>query len=151
METTAEGVELQDEIALIRDLGCSHIQGYVYGRPIRADEVRRRLLQGDQAAPEGHRISRAPRVKMLRWATLEVNGQRGEVRIRNLSRTGALIDGIDFPRGTEGLKMEIGIGDGQVVDAELRWSREGQAGIKFARPVSLEQLSAQPRDMRRAG
>ena len=29
METTAEGVELQDEITLVRDLGCSHIQGYV--------------------------------------------------------------------------------------------------------------------------
>ena len=28
METTAEGVEVQDEIALIRELGCSHIQGY---------------------------------------------------------------------------------------------------------------------------
>src|SRR3546814_4094781 len=32
METTAEGVELKDELALIRELGCSHIQGYIYGR-----------------------------------------------------------------------------------------------------------------------
>src|SRR3546814_1324005 len=29
METTAEGVELKDELALIRELGCSHIQGYM--------------------------------------------------------------------------------------------------------------------------
>ena len=36
METTAEGVEEQDEIELIRELGCSHIQGYVYGKAARA-------------------------------------------------------------------------------------------------------------------
>jgi hypothetical protein len=140
METTAEGVELQDEVALIRSLGCSHIQGYVYGRAIRSEEVRERLSGGDAAAPEGHRTSRAPRVKMLRWATLDIQGQMGDVRIRNMSSTGALIDGIDFGRGAEGLKMRIGIGEGQIVDAELRWSREGQAGVKFARPVALDRL-----------
>src|SRR4249919_3306322 len=43
METTAEGVEVQDEIQLIRELGCSHIQGYVYGKPMRAAEVLRQL------------------------------------------------------------------------------------------------------------
>ncbi|MBM3927788.1 MAG: EAL domain-containing protein, partial [Sphingomonadales bacterium] len=34
MDTTAEGVETQDEIALIRDLGCKQIQGWVYGKAV---------------------------------------------------------------------------------------------------------------------
>src|SRR3546814_5190669 len=34
METTAEGVETHDDLALIRRLGCSHVQGYIYGRPM---------------------------------------------------------------------------------------------------------------------
>jgi diguanylate cyclase (GGDEF)-like protein/PAS domain S-box-containing protein len=153
METTAEGVELQDEIALIKSLGCSHIQGYVYGRPMRGEEVLRRLNGGDAAQPEGHRISRAQRVKMLRWATLDVGGERGDVRIRNLSTSGALIDGIEFPKGAEGLKMKLEISEGQLVEAELRWSREGQAGVRFARPVSLESLNPPTvtKGLRRAG
>src|SRR3546814_15948836 len=43
METTAEGVELKDELALIRELGCSHIQGYIYGKPARCEEVEKQL------------------------------------------------------------------------------------------------------------
>jgi diguanylate cyclase (GGDEF)-like protein len=141
METTAEGVELHDEIALVRELGCSHIQGYVYGKPMRSDAVRERLKGSVLATPEGHRVSRAPRVKMLRWATLDIGGARGEVRIRNLSSTGAMVDGVDFPGGSEGLKLGIELTDGRMVDAELRWSRGGQAGLQFAEPISLERLN----------
>ena len=154
METTAEGVELQDEIALIKSLGCSHIQGFVYGRPMRGEEVLKRLHGGGESAhAEGHRISRAQRVKMLRWAVLEIQGERGEVRIRNLSTTGALIDGVEFPRGSEGLKMKIEISEGRLIEAELRWSREGQAGVRFARPIALDNLGPPPitKSVRRAG
>src|SRR3546814_17718663 len=44
METTAEGVELKDELALIRELGCSHIQGYIYGKPARCEEVEKQQI-----------------------------------------------------------------------------------------------------------
>ncbi|WBH17636.1 putative bifunctional diguanylate cyclase/phosphodiesterase [Sphingomonas radiodurans] len=40
MATTAEGVETADELAMIRDLGCSKIQGYYYGRPLPVAEAR---------------------------------------------------------------------------------------------------------------
>jgi hypothetical protein len=78
---------------------------------------------------------------MLRWATLDIGGARGEVRIRNLSSTGAMVDGVDFPGGSEGLKLGIELTDGRMVDAELRWSRGGQAGLQFAEPISLERLN----------
>ncbi len=39
MSTTAEGVETSDEAALIRDLGCTKIQGYYFGRPMPSGEA----------------------------------------------------------------------------------------------------------------
>ena len=36
MTTTAEGVEDAEQAALIRDLGCTKIQGYYFGRPMQA-------------------------------------------------------------------------------------------------------------------
>lgn len=40
MTTTAEGVENENELALIRKLGCTKIQGYYFGRPMGAIEAR---------------------------------------------------------------------------------------------------------------
>jgi hypothetical protein len=98
----------------------------------------------------GHRTSRANRVKMLRWATLEVAGERGDVRIRNMSTTGAMIDGIEFPDDCAGTPVRIELTEGRFVAAELRWSAEGRAGIQFAHPVSIEQLAhAKPGGARR--
>jgi diguanylate cyclase (GGDEF)-like protein/PAS domain S-box-containing protein len=39
MTTTAEGVETAEEAELIRRLGCTKIQGYYFGRPMRADDA----------------------------------------------------------------------------------------------------------------
>jgi len=40
MSTTAEGVETAEEAELIRELGCSKIQGYYFGRPMSAQDAR---------------------------------------------------------------------------------------------------------------
>jgi EAL domain-containing protein (putative c-di-GMP-specific phosphodiesterase class I) len=39
MSTTAEGVESAEEAEMIRKLGCTKIQGYYFGRPMRADDA----------------------------------------------------------------------------------------------------------------
>jgi EAL domain-containing protein (putative c-di-GMP-specific phosphodiesterase class I) len=39
MTTTAEGVESAAEAAMIRDMGCTKIQGYYFGRPMPAAEA----------------------------------------------------------------------------------------------------------------
>jgi diguanylate cyclase (GGDEF)-like protein/PAS domain S-box-containing protein len=41
MSTTAEGVETEEECAMINRLGCRKIQGYLFGRPMPATEARR--------------------------------------------------------------------------------------------------------------
>ncbi|OWK30590.1 putative bifunctional diguanylate cyclase/phosphodiesterase [Sphingomonas mucosissima] len=49
MATTAEGVETADELALIRVLGCSKIQGYHFGRPLPVAEARAIALRNRSA------------------------------------------------------------------------------------------------------
>ena len=39
MATTAEGVENIEEAKMIRELGCTKIQGYYFGRPMAAEEA----------------------------------------------------------------------------------------------------------------
>ena len=39
MSTTAEGVEDAAQAAMIREMGCSKIQGYYFGRPMPAAEA----------------------------------------------------------------------------------------------------------------
>src|SRR3546814_11350307 len=74
-DLTAEGAETQDELALIRNLGCSHIQGYVYGRPLPAADV---LIQqhghGGVVTPQGFQSSRTERKTMLRTVAVHHDG-----------------------------------------------------------------------------
>ena len=51
MDTTAEGAETHDELTLIRELGCSHIQGYIFGRPMPADEAGELAAQNKARSP----------------------------------------------------------------------------------------------------
>ena len=39
MQTTAEGTETREEFEVIRGLGCLQVQGYLFGRPMAADEA----------------------------------------------------------------------------------------------------------------
>ncbi|MGN6279892.1 MAG: putative bifunctional diguanylate cyclase/phosphodiesterase [Sphingomonas sp.] len=39
MDTTAEGVEDDDQLACLRQHGCGSIQGYLFSRPVEADKV----------------------------------------------------------------------------------------------------------------
>ncbi|MDH7972035.1 EAL domain-containing protein [Sphingomonas sp. AR_OL41] len=142
METTAEGVETFDQIELIRELGCSHIQGYVYGKPARAEDVAQQLtVNGGQATATGYRISRAPRTTMLRSAKIAAMGAEGEVRIRNMSSTGAMIDGIEISGDAKDVDIMIELLEDQMFPAKLRWAADGKAGLEFAQTFNLERLN----------
>jgi hypothetical protein len=141
METTAEGAETLDELALIRSLGCSHVQGYVYGRPASA-EATITLLQDREgyAKAEGHKASREQRMAMLRSVTLGHDGHAYPARIRNISRQGAMVEGLlDVPVGTT---FEIDFGKNYIVSGTCRWSHEDRMGIEFAQAVEIERLRA---------
>ena len=142
METTAEGVEVHDEIALIRELGCSHIQGYVYGKPAVAADVAQQLVaNGGMATATGYRVSRAPRTTMLRTAKIAAGGAEGEVRIRNMSSTGAMIDGIEISGEANDVDIMIELLEDQMFPAKLRWAADGKAGLEFAQTFNMERLN----------
>ena len=152
METTAEGVENHDEIALIRELGCSHIQGYAYGKPARAAEVTVQLAAaGGRAIASGFRVSRSPRTAMLRTARIQSGEVVGEVRIRNISATGAMIEGIEVEDGIGDLDVLIELLENQMFPARLRWAADGKAGLEFAETFNMERLVVMPMAMRKAG
>ncbi|MEO5586061.1 MAG: EAL domain-containing protein [Novosphingobium sp.] len=52
MTTTAEGVETEDELAMIRTLGCDKIQGYYFGRPMPIAEANQLFYQPGYADGE---------------------------------------------------------------------------------------------------
>lgn len=146
MDTTAEGAETQDELALIRNLGCSHIQGYVYGRPLPAADV---LVQqhrhGGIATLQGFQSSRPERKTMLRTVAVHHDGHVYTGRIRNISATGAQLEGLwDVPEGT---LFAIELGDNQTVNAIARWSKEDRLGVEFTQSINLSSLRAAPRSM----
>jgi EAL domain-containing protein (putative c-di-GMP-specific phosphodiesterase class I) len=44
MAATAEGVETEAQLDTIRSEGCTEMQGYLFSRPLPADEVAKFLL-----------------------------------------------------------------------------------------------------------
>lgn len=137
METTAEGVEIQDEIDLIRNLGCSHIQGFVYGKPMEASDVPQSMREHDgYAAPVGLNSIRRPRVKILRAAQILSDDATIDVRIRDLSTAGVMIEGLPPAYVVGGAAVGIRIGGDAPLRCYIRWEREGRVGLAFATPLS---------------
>ncbi len=132
METTAEGVEYQDEIELIRKLGCSHIQGYVYGPGLDLAELMQDLQSGlRKIRAIGHKHSRSRRTNQIRSAKMSVNGSDTAVRIRNLSETGALIDQAHFTDQMVGVTILIELLENEMCEAVIRWVGDQKAGVEF--------------------
>jgi len=136
MDTTAEGVETLDELDLVRMHGCSHVQGFIYERALSADAATERLQTGLAAVARGPRASRAPRQTMLRRVVLDHHGQLYNGTVRNISTTGALVEGLwNVPNGTI---FKIHISDAMVVTATTRWCDEDRMGVEFAAPLRRE-------------
>ncbi|MGN5374775.1 EAL domain-containing protein [Sphingomonas hankookensis] len=139
IDTTAKGIEYHDELAALRDLGCTDVQGFVYGAPVgTAGAAARLMAEGGALTPQGPKVERAPRTRMLRSTTIEVNGARRPARIRDLSSTGALIDLVDFDDGAIGSTVRIDTGGGHWVAATVRWAEDGRAGLHFDHPIAVE-------------
>lgn len=141
METTAEGVETHDELEMIRGLGCSHIQGYIYGKPMEASEALA-LLQSGQGGvvARGFKSARENRSRIFRTVTVESGGFRYEAIVRNVSPRGAMLEGLwNVPAGTA---LRVEFAPGMILDTVSRWSLDNRMGVEFADAVDLDMLIA---------
>jgi hypothetical protein len=82
---------------------------------------------------------RSPRKNLLLAATIEAGALKAPVRIRNLSESGAMLDGAALPDiGTALMlrRMEVEIG------ASVVWRASGRCGVVFDGKVSVDEWGA---------
>ncbi len=91
-------------------------------------------------APAVHAVTeREPRQKLLRAGTLYWSGISIPVRLRNISGGGARVEsGRELCPGSE---VELDLGEAGFQVAEVRWSRDGQVGLRFAQAFDIESLA----------
>ena len=138
LAVTAECVETLDELALVRKLGCTDIQGFLFGRPMAAD---RALILAEASKPMsvGEEMqSRPPRHSLIRRGELRWDGTSLPVRLRNISADGAMIES-DQPMEV-GSYVELDLADGLRLSGQVRWSKDGRIGVKFAEVFDLKRL-----------
>ncbi len=130
MDTTAEGIEAHDELAWIKSLNVSQIQGYIYSKPIVQEEVLGHFGSGEwKIEPEGPALQRDDRMSIFRKVRIIFGDSYEAAVVRNLSKSGALIEGlICLPERT---KLVVDLGDGQLAVATVRRTNDNQMGVEF--------------------
>lgn len=140
METIAEGAETHDELDLIRSLGCSHVQGYIYSKPLLPKDVSP-LLENrvNTLVASGFRSSRPQRQKMLRSVTVVHDNHKYDAKIKNISTKGALVVGLwNVPPDTE---FMIELSQYYRCTAKSRWAVDDQMGVQFDQEIDFDRLN----------
>ncbi|MFL6725090.1 MAG: EAL domain-containing protein [Sphingomicrobium sp.] len=138
MDTCAEGVETHDDLQLIRDLGVSMVQGYIFGKPS-PSETARELANSVTVEAEGFACIREPRHRMMRRAITAIDDKTIEVRLRNISSMGALVEcDLSVAPGTELAIDIVGVGP---VRGIVRWAQAGRFGVQFDGEFDLGRLA----------
>ena len=123
---------------LFRSLGVSQVQGYIFGKPATAESASA-LANAVTVAPDGFSCARSPRHRLMRRAVTAIDGQPTEIRLRNMSAMGALVE-CEKPLvpGTT-LTIDI-VGVGPVVGT-VRWAQANRFGIQFSDEFDLTRLA----------
>jgi len=138
MDTCAEGVETHDDLQLIRELGVSMVQGYIFGRPSEA-ETARELANAVTVEADGYQCIREPRHRLMRLAVTRIDDEVAELRLRNISSMGALVE-CDVPV-TPGAQLLIDIVGVGPVFGTVRWAQSGKFGLQFGEQFDLGRLA----------
>ena len=138
MDTCAEGVETHDDLQLIRELGVSMVQGYIFGRPSDADAARE-LANRVTVEADGFQCIREPRHRLMRRAITRIDDEMVEVKLRNISSMGAQVEcPLSISPGTELAIDIVGVGP---VRATVRWAQAGKFGVQFSEQFNLARLA----------
>ena len=95
--------------------------------------------EADRDAPPRAVVDREHRHTLLRKGILYWGGISIPVRLRNISEGGARVEsGRELCSGAE---VELDLGEGNFQVAEVRWSKDGQIGLRFAEPFDIDALA----------
>jgi len=134
METTVEGVEAFDQLELVRSKGAELIQGWIFSKALRQEVILERMASGEfMIKPDGPERYRPERRSVFRKIGVIHDDHRYDAVMRDISKTGARIEGIvGVPIGT-GLVLDLGAG--QLVVCTVTRSHEAEIGVEFETPL----------------
>lgn len=128
------GIEFVDE-TIVWD--CSKPEAPVF--QYRPAQEQAREGGGDEQAAARAVVDRDHRHTLLRKGTLYWGGLTFPVRLRNISKTGAKIDADQELRA--GTEVELDLGETGFQMAEVRWSKDGSVGLRFADDFDIGSLA----------
>ena len=91
---------------------------------------------------------REPRQRLMRSGTLNWGGVSIPVRLRNISGGGAQLESERTLQA--GSEVELDLGEAGCKAAEIRWSKDGQVGLRFFEDFDFESLAAQAQPAERS-
>jgi diguanylate cyclase (GGDEF)-like protein len=130
MDTIANGIESAGLLALLKECGVRYLQGPIFSEPVDEDLLEQEMADGTwKIEPGSNRTRRAKRRTVFRKIQVIHDDYAYEVTLRNLSRTGALIQGLaDVPKGTQ---FVVDLGGGQLAVATVTRSSGDTQGLEF--------------------
>lgn len=134
METVAEGVEAKDEYNMVVQHGAKLLQGYLFSGALTFEQLMERFDTGEiEFKPRGPEKYRAERHTEFRKIGLIHGDSRYNIILRNISKTGAMIDGLlEVPVDTD---VVLDLGGGQLAVATVRRSDGSIQGVEFETPL----------------
>ena len=130
MDTMASGLESADLVAALTNGGVRFLQGPIFSEPVDEDMVAREMANDAwQITPGSERTRRARRRTVFRKIQVIHDDYAYEVTLRNLSKSGALIQGLaEVPKGTQ---FVADLGGGQLAVATVTRSNGDVQGLEF--------------------
>ena len=130
MDTMAGGIESADLLAALTTSGVRYLEGPIFSEPLDEDTLAHELAGGSwKIEPGSDRTRRARRRTVFRKIQVIHDDYAYEVTLRNLSKTGALIQGLaDVPKGTQ---FVVDLGGGQLAVATVTRSNGDVQGLEF--------------------
>jgi diguanylate cyclase (GGDEF)-like protein len=134
METTVEGVEAFDQLKIVREKGAKLIQGWLYAKAMPQEKILERIQSGAFIIePEGPDTHRRERRSVFRRIGVIHDDHHYRAVMRDLSTTGARIEGLaGVPAGTP---LVLDLGAGQLVVCEVIRSKEATIAVNFETPL----------------
>ncbi|MCB2051846.1 MAG: EAL domain-containing protein, partial [Novosphingobium sp.] len=134
METTVEGVEAFDQLEVVKSRGARFIQGWIYAKAMPQTTLLERVANGEiRIEPDGPDQHRPERRSVFRRIGVIHEDHRYDAVMRNLSRTGASIDGlVGVPVETN---LVLDLGGGQLAVCSVVRSEDANIAVEFETPL----------------